>query len=147
MYQTNKTCISKPPFAFVLDFFLPTWRVRGGSLISRMNDYNNDDFPEKSARQTAAYRLGYVSVRRLQTKVSEYGGTGKDFMIGKIYLTKLKSCRCLARGQKIREPNRQKMRKYVEGRNPQTISRGKFTRAAALVASAHPKSHPKERNE
>ncbi len=61
------------------DFFLPTWRVRGGSLISRMNDYNNDDFPEKSARQTAAYRLGYVSVRRLQTKVSEYGGTGKDF--------------------------------------------------------------------
>jgi hypothetical protein len=87
-----------------------------------------------TARQIAAYRLGYVSVRRLQTKVSEYGGTGKDFMIGKIYLTKLKSCRCLARGQKIREPNRQKMRKYVEGRNPQTLSRGRFTRATALVA-------------
>jgi hypothetical protein len=30
------------------------------------------------------------------------------------------------------------MRKYVEGRNPQTVSRGKFTRATALVASAHP---------
>jgi hypothetical protein len=77
--------------------------------------------------------------------VSEYGGTGKDFMIGKIYLTKLKSCRCLDRGQKTREPNRRKMRKYVEGRNPQTVSRGKFTRAAALVASAHPKSHPKKK--
>jgi hypothetical protein len=34
-------------------------------------------------------------------------------MIGKIYLTKLKSCRCLARGQKIREPYRQKMRKMA----------------------------------
>ncbi len=55
-----------------------------------MNDYNNDDLPEKSARQTAAYRLGYVSVRRLQTKVSEYGGTGKDFMIGKILFNKIK---------------------------------------------------------
>ncbi len=36
-------------------------------------------FFRATARQTAAYRLGYVSVRRLQTKVSEYGGTGKDF--------------------------------------------------------------------
>jgi hypothetical protein len=45
-----------------------------------MNDNNNDDFSRKSVRQTAAYRLGYVSVRRLQTKVSEYGGTGKDFI-------------------------------------------------------------------
>ncbi len=36
-----------------------------------------------TARQTAAYRLGYVSVRRLQTKVSEYGGTGKDFKVKK----------------------------------------------------------------
>ncbi len=36
-------------------------------------------------------------------------------LIGKIYLTNLKSCRCLTRGQKIREPYRQKMRKSDEG--------------------------------
>ncbi len=65
-------------------------------------------------------------------------------MIGKIYLTNLKSCRHLTRGQKIREPYGQKMRKSVEGGNPQTSSRGKITRATALVASALP-NPPKEK--
>jgi hypothetical protein len=82
--------------------------------------------------------VGFCKFVVFKQKVSERGGTGKDFMDGKICLTNLKSCRY--RHLRIEKSAKRVGEKRANrlGRNPQTLTRGRATRAPALVAPTHP---------
>jgi hypothetical protein len=98
----------------------------------------NDDFFRSYGSTVCRPPVGLCKFSSFANKSVRVGGTGKDFMIGKIYLTNLKSCRY--RHSRTENPPAERVgnAQISWGENPQTSSRGRFTRATALVASTHP---------